>query len=127
MDLQTMLKSYCKTMGLSCYGCEIAPKIGARPGVHDGTCERLAEQEPDKVLPFLQKWYENQPFIPRKYDLYFFVDEHGGTSMRCFDETACAYGHIISKNCFRTTIAAIAHRNEILAKYNAIDDGRWPD
>lgn len=127
MDLQKMLTSYCKSKGVSCQGCEIAPKIGARPGVHDGTCARLVEQDPDKVLPFLQDWYDNQPFIPRMDELYFIVGSDGGTYARRFDGSTCAYGHIISKNCFRTIDAAIAHRNEILAKYNAIDNGRWPD
>ena len=127
MDLQKTLTDYCKTKGLSCQGCEIAPKIGARPGVHDGTCARLVGQEPDKVLPFLQDWYNDQPFIPKVGEAYFFVGAGGEVHWEYFNGTTCRYEHILNKNSFRTEDAAYSHREEILAKYDAIDYGRYPD
>ena len=127
MDFKKMLNSYCKTKGMTCQGCEIAKKIGAKLGLHDGTCARLVEQNPDKVLPFLQEWYDNQPFVPEQAEWFCHIGNDGNAYIKVHNGSASAYALIIMRNCFRSYDAARAHRDEIMAKYAAIDNGRWPD
>lgn len=126
-DFTQVFADYCGTKSLSCRGCKMA-KLSGIKGVHNsGKCLAWAKANKDAVVPILQEWWDEQPFIPQYNEIYYYVSDGGVVYKDRFDETACTYAFVLIKNCFRSEDAANNHKREILAKYAAIDKGKYPD
>ena len=77
MDLQKMLESYCNSKKQSGHICQIAKARGITRERHSGTCLEWAQQNKDKALSILQKWYDNQPFIPKIEEHFYYISAKG--------------------------------------------------
>ena len=126
-DFTKTLDAYCLSKSLSCHGCEIAKLIGIRGSRLRCECTPWAEENKDVVIPILQEWVDSEPFIPQKDDIYYYISASGDVGIDHFNANTCDYGRVLTKNCFRTNIAAIRNKAKVLAKYDAINNGKWPD
>lgn len=126
-DFTQLVSDYCRSISLSCRGCEIAKLRGAKRGASDSGCRSWAENNKDLVMPVLQRWWDGQPFIPEKDQKYYYVARDGFIDDTTFDGMEEDYARILLKNCYRTISAALNHRDEMLDKYVAIDNGVYPD
>ena len=127
-DFAQMFIDYCRHISLSCAGCKIAEAMGIKRGQHDGLCAEWAVDNLDKSTPILQEWCDNQPFIPVGNEGYAYIDPQGYIKTTTFcSASAFDVCQALAKNCFRSVDAARAHKEEMMAKYDAIKHGRYPD
>ena len=126
-DFTKALDAYCLSISLSCHGCKIAKLIGIKGARLRHNCWTWSEEHKDVVMPILQEWWDDEPFIPKQGDIYYYISTRGEVGIDHFDANTCDYGLVLTKNCFRTDIAAIKNKATVLAKYDAINNGKWPD
>ena len=70
----------------------------------------------------------NQAFIPQQGDHYYFIDGSGKIGITYFrDDLSGDLARALMRNCFRSADVAAAHKGEIMAKYAAIKNSRYPD
>lgn len=126
-DFAQLFDAYCLSISLSCHGCKIAKLIGIKGARLRHNCWTWAEEHKDVVIPILQDWWEYEPFIPRKGVEYYSVSRYGYAVGKVFTGSPEDYANVLLKNCYRTITAALNHSNEMAAKCDAIDNGKWPD
>lgn len=126
-DFNKIVTDHCLAAGLSCHGCKIAELRHIKRESAAPNCWTWAEEHKDVVIPILQEWWDGEPFIPQKGDIYYYISASGDVGIDHFNANTCDYGHVLTKNCFRTDIAAGRNKAKVLAKYAAIDNGKWPD
>lgn len=126
-DFTKTLDAYCLSKSLSCHGCEIAKLIGIRGSRLRCECTPWVAEHKDVVTPILQEWVDSEPFIPKLGDSYYYVSNIGAVYSYVFYASTSSYGHVLTKNCFRSEKAAIKNKAKVLAKYDAINNGKWPD
>lgn len=128
-DFAQAFKEYCTSVGMSCHGCQIKEAGGLCIGSHLSCdyCLGWSLSNMDVSAPILQAYLDAKPFIPVFGEYYYHVIVSGNIEQTRFNESPFDYLCALAKNCFRTKEAAQQNKDKILAKYDAINNGKWPD
>lgn len=128
-DFLQAFYGYCHSIEPSCLGCQIQvlSSIDSRDHKSRDQCLVWALHNTKMSVPILQDYLDSQPFVPVEGRYYYFVQSNGDIASAPFQRSTCDYGRILMRNCFRTAAYAETHKADILAKYKAIDSGRYPD
>lgn len=129
VDFLQAFDGHCHLIGPSCLSCKIQvlSSIDSRGHKYRDQCLVWALRNTDMAIPILQEYLDSHPFVPKHGETYFYIDPNGSCVAEDNTGFMCDYGLIVMRNCFRSPDAAAAHKDEIMAKYAAIDDGRYPD
>lgn len=128
-DFLRAFYGYCHSIEPSCLGCQIQvlSSIDSRDHKTRDQCLVWALHNAKMSVPILQDYLNSQPFIPGLQEDYYYTDTNGDIMCITHWGRDIDYAFIAMRNCFRTAAEAMAHKDEIMAKYKAIDDGRYPD
>ena len=128
-DFNKAFNEYCTSVGLSCYGCKIqkASSIPCSEHAKRSSCLAWALSNLDLAQSILQEYLDTKPFIPGFGEHYYYVTLIGEIDQAWFNKSHFNYMCVLTKNCFRTKEAARQNRDKVLARYAAIDSGKYPD
>lgn len=124
-DFASAFIDYCDA-NVCDYECKMAQAMGINRSSEE--CLGHALLNVDLSVPILQEHLANQPFVPSPGEIYYYIRPDGSIDYyHCSGEGELfEYALRLMGNCFRSELEAEMHKGEILGKFYALKEGRWP-